>query len=60
MTDPDVLKARPFWEYFAVMDASTRPAHAAMNGRVYPADQPGLAAMVSTQRIQLPVHGPEL
>ena len=40
MTDPDVLKARPFWEYFAVMDASTRPAHAAMNGRVYPADSP--------------------
>ncbi len=40
MTDPDVLKARPFWRYSAVMDAHTRPIHKFWNGTVLPADSP--------------------
>ena len=28
----------PFWEYHAVMDDRTRPAHAALNGTILPAD----------------------
>lgn len=40
MTDPAVLKARPYWRYSAVNDGRTRPAHRAMDGRVFPADHP--------------------
>lgn len=40
MTDPGVLKLRPFWQYDAVNDRSTRPSHLAMDGRVFPADSP--------------------
>ena len=38
MTDPDVMRLRPYWQYDAVND--TRPSHLAMDGRVFPADSP--------------------
>ena len=40
MTDPAVLRQRPYWQYNAVNDAHTRPSHLAMDGRVFPADSP--------------------
>lgn len=40
MTTPEVLRARPFWEYDAVNDKGTRPTHLAMDGRVFKADDP--------------------
>ena len=40
MTDPDVLRERPFWMYDAVNDSRTRPAHAALDGTVLPATDP--------------------
>jgi len=40
MMDPGVLKLRPYWQYDAVNDKSTRPSHLAMDGRVYRADDP--------------------
>jgi len=40
MTDPAVLKLRPYWMYNAVNDSKTRPSHLAMDGKVFPADSP--------------------
>lgn len=33
-----VKKSRPFWQYLAVMDRRTRPSHAILHEKVYPAD----------------------
>lgn len=35
-----VASERPYWQYSAVNDSRTRPAHRAMHGRVYPAHSP--------------------
>lgn len=40
MTDPTAMRLRPYWRYEAVEDERTRPAHLAMNGKVFPADNP--------------------
>lgn len=40
MTDPDVTALRPYWEYVAVDDGHSRPAHLAMNGLVARHDSP--------------------
>ena len=40
MTTPTTKRLRPYWQYLAVDDKKTRPAHRAMNGRVFPADSP--------------------
>lgn len=34
------VDSRPFWEYVAVLDSRTRPAHRALHGRVYRHDDP--------------------
>ena len=36
----EIAKTRPYWQYDAVNDSRTRPAHAAMDGKVFPADHP--------------------
>lgn len=34
----DSIDTHPYWEYIAILDSRTRPAHAALNGQVYSAD----------------------
>ena len=35
ITHPDVMAARPYVQYRAIMDAQTRPGHAALHGTIY-------------------------
>lgn len=36
----ETARSRPYWQYSAVNDSRTRPAHAALNGKVFPSDHP--------------------
>jgi SPP1 gp7 family putative phage head morphogenesis protein len=38
MTDPDVVRSRPFWRYVAVNDGRTRPQHKTWHNTVLPHD----------------------
>lgn len=40
MTDPDVLKARPYWRYIGGLSEHPRPLHQSWSGTVLPADHP--------------------
>lgn len=40
MTDPDVLKARPYWRYIGGLSEHPRPLHRSWSGTVLPADDP--------------------
>ncbi len=40
MTEPVVLKARPYWRYIGGLSVSPRPLHLSWNGLVLPADDP--------------------
>lgn len=40
MTEPTVKKLRPYWQYQTAGDGQVRDTHAAMEGRVYKADDP--------------------
>lgn len=40
MTEPEVLKTRPYWQYRTAGDGRVREAHAAMDEKVYRADDP--------------------
>jgi SPP1 gp7 family putative phage head morphogenesis protein len=40
LTDRDVMRARPYWQYRTAGDNRVRPAHRAMDKKVFPADSP--------------------
>jgi len=40
MTDPDVMRARPFWMYDAILDEATTELCASLNDTILPADDP--------------------
>lgn len=58
MTDPEVMKLRPYWQYDAVNDSRTRPSHLAMvagSSRRIP--RSGIHG--SRPRLQVPLYGAE-
>ncbi|MBW4675955.1 MAG: minor capsid protein [Desmonostoc geniculatum HA4340-LM1] len=40
MSDPEVLKLRPWWQYVHRDSRVPRPYHLALDGKIYPADDP--------------------
>lgn len=56
MTDPDVMRLRPYWQYDAVNDSHTRPSHLAMDGRVFPADSPVWDTWYPPQWVPVPLY----
>ena len=40
MTDPTTKKLRPYWKYITAGDGHVRESHAAMEGKIYRADDP--------------------
>ena len=40
MTNPEVLKRRPYWQYLTVRDDHRRPSHRRQHGKIYPANHP--------------------
>lgn len=56
MTDPGVMKLRPYWQYDAVNDAHTRPSHLAMDGRVFPADSAVWDSWFPPNGVPVPLH----
>ncbi|MBW4668425.1 MAG: phage head morphogenesis protein [Cyanomargarita calcarea GSE-NOS-MK-12-04C] len=40
MSDPEVLKLRPYWRYQHGDSRVPRPAHLSLDGKIYPADSP--------------------
>jgi len=40
MNHPDVIEFVPAYQYSAILDTRTRPSHAAMDGKIYPRDDP--------------------
>lgn len=36
----EMVRERPYWQYIAVLDERTRPAHRALHGLVFPAEDP--------------------
>lgn len=40
MTEPETLRMRPYWQYQTAGDGEVRETHAAMEGKVYRADDP--------------------
>ena len=59
MTDPEVMKLRPYWQYDAVNDSPDAPLSPRHGWQGLPGGFPGLGYMVPAQRLQVPLYGAE-